>query len=82
MKKSIDFALDDHPEDDDDKARAVWAVAVLDDCGGCDDIRVELVLEDQGRAGAGTIAHLSPASARRLRAAIAAALREVGEEAG
>ena len=82
MKKSIDFALDDHPEDDDDKARAVWAVAVLDDCEGCDDVRVELVVEDQGRAGSGTIAHLAPASARRLRAAIAAALREVGEETG
>ena len=80
MKKSIDFALDDHPEDDDDKARVAWAVAVFDDCDACDDIRVELTLEDQGRAGAGTVAHLAPATARRLRAAIAAALREVGEE--
>ena len=27
MKKSIDFSFDDHPEDDDEKARVAWAVA-------------------------------------------------------
>ena len=82
MKKSIDFSFDDHPPGDDDKARVAWAVAVLDDCDGCADLRVEVTLEDEGANGAGVVAHLSPDSARRVRAALAAALREVGEPAG
>ena len=81
MKKSVDFGLDDHP-DDEDRQGAAWSVAVLDDCDSCDDLRVELVLEERGRAGTGVIAHLSPASARKVRAALAAALREVGEAEG
>ena len=48
MKKSIDFAFDDHPDGDEDKARVAWAVAVLDDCDGCADIRVELSVEEAG----------------------------------
>ena len=79
MKKSIDFALDDHPQDDEERPRTAWAVAVVDDCDGCNDLRVELTLEEEGRAGAGVVAHLAPATARRLAAAIAAALREIGE---
>jgi hypothetical protein len=79
VKKSIDFFLDDHPPDDDDKSRVAWAVAILDDCDACDDLRVEVTLEDEGANGMGVVAHLSPASARRVRAALAAALREVGE---
>jgi hypothetical protein len=43
---------------------------------------VELTLEEAGQAGRGVVAHLSPASARRLRAALATALREMGEPAG
>ena len=82
MKKSIDFALDDHPDDDEDRARTAWAVAVVDDCDGCADLRVELTVEEQGRSGTGVTAHLAPATARRLRAAMAAALREVGEDPG
>jgi hypothetical protein len=82
VKKSIDFALDDHPEDDDERPQAAWAVAVLDDCEGCGDARVELTLEVAGQAGQGVIAHLAPATARRLRAALATALREVGEDPG
>jgi hypothetical protein len=82
MKKSIDFAFDDHPDGDDDKARVAWAVAVLDDCDGCADIRVELSVENAGAKGTGVVGHLAPATARRLRAALAAALREVGEEPG
>ena len=78
MKKSIDFALDDHPQDDEERPRTAWAVAVVDDCEGCGDLRVELTLEEEGRPGAGVVAHLAPASARRLAAAIAAALREIG----
>jgi len=79
VKKSIDFFLDDHPPGDDDKARVAWAVAILDDCDACEDLRVELTLEDEGANGTGVVAHLSPASARRVRAALAAALRELGE---
>jgi hypothetical protein len=81
MKKSIDFAIDDHPEGGD-RPPSAWAVAIADDCDECEDIRVEITFEEKGHAGAGVIGHLAPASARRLRAAIAAALREVGEDPG
>jgi len=79
VKKSIDFALDDHLQDDEERPRTAWAVAVVDDCEGCGDLRVELTLEEEGRPGAGVVAHLAPATARRLAAAIAVALREIGE---
>jgi hypothetical protein len=82
VKKSIDFGLDDHPEDDDERARVAWAVAVVDDCDGCDDLRVEVTLEEVGRSGTGLTGHLAPSTARRLRAALASALREVGEDPG
>jgi hypothetical protein len=82
VKKSIDFALDDHPEDDDERARTAWSVAVVDDCDGCDDLRVELTLEEVGRSGTGLTAHLSLETARRLRTALGSALREVGEDPG
>ena len=81
MRKSIDFAFDDHPTDEE-KVRVAWAVAVVDDCDGCDDVRLELTLEDEGANGTGVTAHLSPATVRRLRAALVAALREVGEDPG
>jgi predicted neutral ceramidase superfamily lipid hydrolase len=82
VKKSIDFAFDDHPDGDEDKARVAWAVAVLDDCDGCADIRVELTVEDAGANGTGVVGHLAPGTVRRLRAALADALRAVGEEPG
>jgi hypothetical protein len=82
VKKSIDFGLDDHPEDDDERARMAWSVSVVDDCDGCADLRVELNVEEMGRNGTGLTAHLGPATARRLRASLAAALREVGEPPG
>lgn len=82
MKKSIDFGLDDHPEDDEEHARMAWAVSVVDDCDGCADLRVELTVEEMGRNGMGLTAHLAPSTARRLRVALAAALREVGEPPG
>jgi hypothetical protein len=82
VKKSIDYSFDDHPDDDEERSPAAWAVAVLDDCDGCDDLRVELTLEEAGRSGTGTIAHLAPTTARRLRAALASALREIGEDPG
>ena len=82
MKRSIDFAFDDHPTDDDEKPRVAWAVAAVDDCDGCADLRVEVTFEDEGASGTGVTAHLAPTTARRVRAALAAALREVGEATG
>ncbi|HEX5366175.1 MAG TPA: hypothetical protein VFW63_05875 [Acidimicrobiales bacterium] len=82
MRRSIDFAFDDHPAADDDKARTAWVVAATDDCTACGDVRVEVSLEDEGANGTGVAAHLTAATARRLRAALAAALREVGEDPG
>jgi len=82
MKKSIDFAMDDHPSGDEDRSPVAWVVSVVDDCEGCDDLRVEITLEEEGRAGAGVVAHLAPATARRVRTAIGVALREVGESPG
>jgi hypothetical protein len=82
VKRSIDFDFDDHPDDDAEKARVAWVVAAADDCDGCADLRVELTLEEEGANGTGVTAHLAPATARRLRTALAAALREVGEDVG
>ena len=79
VKKSVDFDFDDHP-DGDERPRTAWVVAVTDDCDGCEDVRVEVTLEEEGGAGTGVTAHLAPATARRLRAAIASALHEIGEE--
>jgi hypothetical protein len=81
MKKLIDYGRDDHPGDDPERAQLAWTVAIMDDCDGCDDIRVELTLEDVGRPGQGLVAHLSPATTRQLRQALTGALREVGEGA-
>jgi hypothetical protein len=78
VKKSIDFSLDDHPDGDEQPGTA-WAVAITDDCEGCNDLRVELTVEERGAHGTGIVAHLSPASARRVQAAIASALKELGE---
>ena len=80
VKKSIDFSFDDHPADDDEKPRVAWSVAVVDDCDGCGDIRVEVTVEDEGANGTGVTGHLAPETARRLRASLAAALREIGED--
>jgi hypothetical protein len=82
VKKLADHGFDDHPSDDPEKAQLAWAVAALDDCDGCGDLRVEVTLEDMGRAGTGSIGHLAPATARRLRAALALALRDIGEDPG
>jgi hypothetical protein len=81
VKKLTEYGRDDHPADDPDRAQVAWAIAAFDDCDGCDDLRVELTLEEVGRPGAGLVAHLSPATARRLARAIDAALRDMGESA-
>ena len=84
MRRSIDDALDDHPADDDERPPVSWAVALTDDCDGCGEgeLRVVLTVEEAGRAGLGLVAHLSPSTARRMRTALAAALREAGEDPG
>lgn len=78
MKKSIEFAPDDHPAGGEEREPSHWVVAVTDDCEDCNDIRVELTVEEQGRAGQGVTAHLAPASVRHLIGALQSALREVG----
>lgn len=84
MRKSIDDTVDDHPADDDERPPVSWALAVNDDCDACGmgEPRVVLTVEEAGRAGYGLVAHFAPDTARRLRAAIAAALREIGEDPG
>jgi len=78
VKQSVDFGPDDHPSGGE-RPPVSWAVAITDDCEDCDDLRVEFTVEEEGRRGAGLTAHLSPASARRLGAALATALKELGQ---
>ena len=82
MRRSIDDSADDHPAGDDEQPPASWMVGMADDCEACDDLRVVLTLEVVGQAGRGVVAHLAPDSARRLRVALAAALRELGQDSG
>jgi hypothetical protein len=81
VKKSVDFDFDDHPAGDE-RPRTAWAITVTDDCDGCEDLRVEITFEEEGQPATGVTAHLAPATARRLRTSIAAALREIGEDPG
>ncbi|HEX4865438.1 MAG TPA: hypothetical protein VFV02_15315 [Acidimicrobiales bacterium] len=80
MKKLSDYGRDDHPEHDEERPQLAWSVALLDDCDTCEDIRVELILEEVGKPGYGMVAHLSPANARKLRSAVTTALKEIGED--
>jgi hypothetical protein len=79
MKKLVEYGRDDHPEGDPERAQLAWAVAAMDDCEECNDVRIELTLEEAGSPGAGMVGHFSPATVRQLRAALAAGLRELGE---
>lgn len=86
MRRSIDdypFSENDLPPDADelDIQRVSWGVAISDDYEDAEP-RVVLTVEEVGNAGAGLIAHLSPALARRLRLALRDALAEVGEDPG
>ena len=80
MRRSIDDAAEtDAPTGDDGNIAPVsWAVAISDDYEDAEP-RVVLTLEEVGRPATGLVAHLGPANARRLRTAIADALREIGE---
>ncbi|HEV7687268.1 MAG TPA: hypothetical protein VGQ80_11895 [Acidimicrobiia bacterium] len=79
MRKLADYGRDDHPAEDPERAQLSWTVALLDDCEECAGLRVELTVEEVGSPGAGLVGHLAPATARHLRAALARALREMGE---
>ncbi|HEU5085585.1 MAG TPA: hypothetical protein VFU14_19755 [Acidimicrobiales bacterium] len=86
MRRSIDdhpFSADDMPPgwEELDLQPVSWAVAISDDYDDAEP-RVVLTVEEIGSAGAGLVAHLSPALARRLRVALRDALVEIGEEAG
>ena len=85
MRRSIDdhpaTATDVPPGLEDDLAPVSWAVAISDDYDDAEP-RVVLTVEEVGRPGTGLVTHLSPAVARRLRVALAAALEEIGEPAG
>jgi hypothetical protein len=85
MRRSIDdhpFTPEELPPGDDDEFQQVsWAVAISDDYEDAEP-RIVLTMEEVGLPGAGLIAHLPPAVARRLRVAIRDALREVGEDPG
>jgi hypothetical protein len=79
MKKLADYGRDDHPADDLEHAQLAWSVAAFDDCDGCGDVRIELILEEVGGPGSGLAAHLAPPTVRQLIAALTTALREIGE---
>ena len=81
MRRSIDVVqldLSEHPAGLDD-APVAWTVAVSDDYDDAEP-RVQLTVEPLGGAGDGLVAHLSAANARRLRTALADALKEIGEQ--
>ena len=82
MKKLADYGTDDHPADDPERVPISWIVVAMDDCTECEDVRVELTVEEVGKQGAGLVGHLAPDSARKLRAALATALKEMGEDPG
>ena len=79
MRRSIEYGVDDHPGDDDERPPVQWSVNFSDDCDACQDLRVDLTLEEIGAAGLGLTAHLSPDSARKLMSAMGLALKEMGE---
>jgi len=81
MRRSIDVVqldISEHPAGLDD-APVAWTVAVSDDYDDAEP-RVQLTVEPLGGAGEGLVAHLSAANARRLRTALADALKEIGEQ--
>ena len=86
MRRSIDdypFDESDMPPgwQDDELSPITWLVAIADDYEDANP-RIVLTLEEVGHPGEGLIAHVSPPIARRLRAAIADGLTEIGEEVG
>ena len=82
MRRSIDVVQLDAaelPDGLDDVTPLSWTIAVSDDYDDAEP-RVVLTVEPLGKPGEGLVAHLAPNNARRLRQALADALREVGEK--
>ena len=65
MKKLADYGTDDHPADDPERVPISWIVVAMDDCTECEDLRVELTVEEVGKQGAGLVGHLAPDSAAK-----------------
>jgi hypothetical protein len=78
MRRSIDDDRGDEP--DEEQAAVTWAVAVSDDYEDGEP-RLIVTLEEDGARGAGLSTHIGVVSARRLRAALAHGLRELGAPA-
>ncbi|MFM1791561.1 MAG: hypothetical protein RLZZ526_1888 [Actinomycetota bacterium] len=82
MRRSIDVVqldLNDLPGGLDDPTPVAWTISVSDDYDDAEP-RVQMTVERLGDAGNGLVAHLSPTNARRLRTALADALKEIGEQ--
>ena len=82
MRRSIDVVqldLNDLPDGLDDPTPVAWTITVSDDYDDAEP-RVQMTVERLGDAGNGLVAHLSPTNARRLRTALADALKELGEQ--
>lgn len=78
MRRSIDVVHLDATDTPDDHVPVSWTISVCDDYEDAEP-RVQLTVEEIGSAGEGLVAHLAPESARRLRKALADALKEIGE---
>lgn len=83
MRRSIDDDQVPVPpgREDDDLAPVNWAVSIVDDYDDAQP-RVNLTVEEVGEAGHGYTAHLDPHQTRRLRLALASALKELDEDPG
>ncbi|MFN8018395.1 MAG: hypothetical protein U0P45_09755 [Acidimicrobiales bacterium] len=86
MRRSIDDqpfdpAADPVVADDPDLTPISWSVAICDDYDDASP-RVVLTVEEIGKHGEGLAGHLLPAEARRIRAALRNALKEIGEDPG
>jgi hypothetical protein len=84
VRRSIDDDQVPVPPTEDgdvDAAPVNWAVGIADDYDDAEP-RVQLTVEELGAAGTGLVAHLDAGRARRLRLALASALREIGQDPG
>lgn len=82
MKRSIDDGGDDKDPEESDFAPVWWRVKIEDGVLADGGYAVVLELEERGNPGLGQVAHLAPATARRLRLALKDALKELGEDPG
>ncbi|UDY34619.1 hypothetical protein [Dermatobacter hominis] len=87
MRRSIDddqVPLPPLPEDEIEEDELVpvnWAVSICDDYDDAEG-RVQLLVEEVGADRTPMVAHLDADRARRLRLALASALKELGQDTG